>query len=132
MSINTVCLGGNLTRDPEAISTTTGKNGAKFSIAVNTGKNKAVFMDCIFWESNYNAVEVDYILGLEKGDSVVVSGRLDDNSYEQEGRKVNKIQTVVNSVHLGKGDAKPRGEARGKAQPAPTPDELDFDPFSEE
>ena len=72
-SINQVILMGRLTRDPEQRTTTTGKNIASFSIAVDRGgqDDQADFFDITAWERLADLV-MQY---LSKGRRVLVQGR---------------------------------------------------------
>lgn len=98
--MNRIQLMGRLTRDPEVRYTQTGKAVASFSVAVNRftakGQDPVVdFIDVVAWgvlaESCGNT--------LQKGQLVMVDGRLQIRSYEaQDGQKRRVAEVVASSV----------------------------------
>lgn len=101
---NTVELIGNLTRDPELRFTPSGAAVANFGLAVNRRwrnqqtnewDEQVSFFDVVCWrELAENVAE-----SLTKGSRVMVSGRLDQRSWEtQEGEKRSKIEVVADEV----------------------------------
>lgn len=104
MNGNSVTLVGNITRDPELRFTASGQATASFGLAVNrvwndrqtNEKKEAVsFFDIVCWrEMAENASE-----SLSKGARVVVTGRLEQRSWETpEGEKRSKIEVVADEV----------------------------------
>ena len=109
---NKVILMGNLTRDPEVRTTPSGQSVANFSLAVNrTWKDQSgqtqdavSYIDCVAW-GKAGEIIAQY---LGKGRAVLVSGRLDQRSWEDKetGGKRSKIEVVVedfNFVDSGQG-----------------------------
>jgi single-strand DNA-binding protein len=101
---NTVTIVGNLTRDPELRFTPSGQATATFGVAVNrswtdrqTNERKEVtsFLDVVCWgQLAENAAQ-----SLTRGTRVVVSGRLDQRSWEnQEGDKRSKVEITADEV----------------------------------
>ena len=101
---NTVTIVGNLTRDPELRFTPSGQATATFGVAVNRrGQNRqsqereeaTSFLDVVCWgQLAENAAQ-----SLTRGTRVVVSGRLDQRSWEnQEGEKRSKIEITADEV----------------------------------
>jgi len=97
---------GRLTRDPEVKQTTTGKDVASFSLAINDGwgdKKSVSFIDCEAWGKTAE------IMGkyCSKGKQIAVTGRLKQDSWEKDGQKRSKIKIVVESMQLlgGTGDS---------------------------
>ena len=101
---NTVTLVGNVTRDPEMAFTPSGAGNAKFGIAVNRRwQNKQTqeweeqvsFFNVTAWGSlGDNVAE-----SLSKGDRVIVTGRLEQRSWEtDEGEKRSLIEVVADEV----------------------------------
>ena len=79
MSLNSVAIGGNLTKDPELKVTTTGKSVTGFSIANNQTytKDGEKIQDVLFIEvSAWGKVGENVSQYLKKGDGVVVEGIL--------------------------------------------------------
>jgi len=104
MNGNSVTLVGNVTRDPELRFTASGQATATFGLAVNrvwndrqtNEKKEAVsFFDIVCWrEMAENASE-----SLSKGARVVVTGRLEQRSWETpEGDKRSKIEVVADEI----------------------------------
>jgi single-strand DNA-binding protein len=101
---NVVELIGNLTRDPELRFTPSGAPVASFGLAVNRRwqnrqtnewEEQVSFFDVVCWrELAENVAE-----SLTKGTRVMVSGRLDQRSWEtQEGEKRSKVEVVADEV----------------------------------
>jgi single-strand DNA-binding protein len=101
---NTVTIVGNLTRDPELRFTPSGQATATFGVAVNRvwtdrqsqeRKEATSFLDVVCWgQLAENAAQ-----SLTRGTRVVVSGRLDQRSWEnQEGEKRSKIEITADEV----------------------------------
>lgn len=97
-SINQVILMGRLTRDPEQRTTSTGKNIASFSIAVdrNTQDDQADFFNVTAWEKLGDLV-MQY---LGKGRRVLVQGRLRQDSWDDKetGQKRSRVEVVATDV----------------------------------
>ena len=87
--MNSVCAIGNLTRDPELRTTTSGKSVCRFTIAVNGIKRKdnndpprVDYIPCVCWDATAeNAAKY-----LKKGRKVAVKGSLKSGKYEKEGK----------------------------------------------
>ena len=136
---NKVILMGNLTRDPETRTTPSGQTVTQFGLAVNRTwkgadgqQQEAVsFIDCVAW-GKAGEIIAQY---LGKGRAVLVSGRLDQRSWEDKetGGKRSKVEVVVedfNFVDSGQGGGSNGGgsfdggskPAAKKSQPAPAED----------
>lgn len=115
---NKVILMGNLTRDPETRNTPSGQSVTNFSLAVNRSwkgadgqQNEDVsYIDCVAW-GKPGEIITQY---LGKGRAVLVSGRLDQRSWDDKdsGQKRSKIEVVVedfNFVGDGQGGGAPAG-----------------------
>lgn len=100
---NNVTLVGNVTRDPELRFTPSGQATASFGLAVNrrwqdrqSGEWQEVtsFFDVVCWrEMAENASE-----SLSKGARVLVSGRLEQRSWETNGEKRSKIEVIADEI----------------------------------
>jgi single-strand DNA-binding protein len=101
---NTVTIVGNMTRDPELRFTPSGQATATFGVAVNRvwtdrqsqeRKEATSFFDVVCWgQLAENAAQ-----SLSRGTRVLVSGRLDQRSWEnQEGEKRTKIEITADEV----------------------------------
>ena len=101
---NHVSIVGNLTRDPELRFTPTGQATATFGVAVNRRwqnrqtnewEEATSFFDVVCWrELAENAAQ-----SLSKGTRVLVSGRLDQRSWEtSEHERRSKIEITADEV----------------------------------
>ena len=141
---NRIVLIGRLTRDPETRTTTTGKNYAVFSIAVDKGRKPtdpneptADFFNIKVWGQT-----VDYVSNyLTKGRLIAVDGRIEGRKYiDKEGiqREIWEV-TADNVKGLDRvrddGDAPSGGGGGGysaRRTPAAAPSAPEYDPFAED
>lgn len=123
---NKVVLMGNLTRDPELRSTPSGQQVASFSLAINrTWKNasgeqqEAVdYIDCNAWGKPAEII-TQY---MHKGSAILISGRLQQRSWEQEGQKRSKVEVVVEDFNfVGGNDGGGVSATSSSETSAPTP-----------
>ena len=114
---NKVVLMGNLTRDPELRTTPTGQTVCSFSLAINrTWRNadgeqqEAVdFIDCNAWGKAAEIIN-QY---MQKGRALLISGRLQHRTWEQDGQKRSKVEVVVEDFNfVGSGDGSSSGASR--------------------
>lgn len=109
---NKVILMGNLTRDPETRTTPNGQSVTSFSLAVNRSwkgadgqtQEAVSYIDCVAW-GKPGEIIAQYV---SKGRALLVSGRLDQRSWEdkESGGKRSKVEVVVedfNFVDSGSG-----------------------------
>lgn len=139
--MNKVILIGNLARDPELRYTESGKAYARFTIAINRGKNQngddlgADFINCFAWEKlaeNINKYT-------KKGSKVGISGKVRvTSSTQSDGAK--KYFTEVQATELEFLDRKPKEEVIPYGEPTSADSaetmqssaEDPFDSFAEE
>jgi single-strand DNA-binding protein len=102
MSSNSVTVIGNLTRDPELRFTTGGRGMASFGLAVNRRyqqngewQEQTSFFNVVCWgDLGENAAT-----SLSKGSRVIVTGRLEQRSWEtQDGEKRSVVEIVADEV----------------------------------
>lgn len=105
MSINRVCISGNLTRDPELRSTASGMAVMNFGVAVNdraknpqTGEweDRPNFVDCVMFGTRAEAVS-RYI---SKGSKVAIEGKLRWSQWERDGQKRSKLEVIVDEIEF--------------------------------
>jgi single-strand DNA-binding protein len=90
--MNVVALSGNLTRDPESRSTQAGKNVCSFSLAINEGKDKTEFVNCVAWEKTAELI-AQYC---KKGDRIAATGRLQTRKWQDsEGKDRYATEVIV-------------------------------------
>ena len=101
-SFNQVTLMGNLTRDPELRTTPNGQSVCSFSLALNRSykgsdgnwQEATDYVDVVAWGPLGERVN-QYVA---KGRPVLVSGRLQSRSWEQDGQKRSKVEVVASDV----------------------------------
>lgn len=101
---NNVTLVGNITRDPELRFTPSGQARATFGLAVNRRwqnrqtqdwEEATSFFDVVCWGDLGDNVSES----LAKGTRVVVTGRLEQRSWETpEGDKRSKVEVIADEV----------------------------------
>jgi len=104
MPINSVQQEGNLTRDPDVATTSSGKTVLKFSIAQTTRRKNettgqwedgdASFFDVEFWPSDPQY----WIKRLGKGTGVVVIGELKQDRWEKDGKTNSRVVIRASSI----------------------------------
>ena len=118
MSLNSVNIMGNLTRDPELKMTPSGKAVCSLSIANNRIYNKGTER---VTEVSYFDVEVwgpiaeNCTKYLKKGSGIIVEGRLKQDRWEKDGKTQSRVRITANSVHFM---PKRADEAGGVSSPA--------------
>src|SRR5438552_19154799 len=97
---NTVTVVGNLTRDPELRYTPSGASNTRFGVAVNRRwmdrntnewQEATSFFDVVRWREMPENVSEP----LAKGSRVVVTGRLEQRSYEDRRRNRRHVAQVI-------------------------------------
>lgn len=105
MSINSVSISGNLTREPELRTTQAGKSILNFGVAVNERRKNpqsgqwedyANFVDCVMFGNRAEALAGM----LHKGTKVCVSGSLRYSSWERDGQKRSKLEVVAQEIDI--------------------------------
>ncbi len=89
--MNNVSLSGNICKDIELRTTQNGKQVVNFSLAINEGKDKTEFINCIAWEKTAELIN-QYV---KKGDRLSCVGRLQTRSWEKDGQKRYATEVVV-------------------------------------
>jgi len=146
-SENSVTLVGNVTRDPELRYTTGGRGVASFGLAVNRRyqvngewQEQVSFFNIVAWaDLGENAAA-----SLTKGSRVIVTGRLEQRSYEtKDGEKRNVTEVIadelgpslrwaqvqIERISRDSADGGSSGGGGGGASRAPDPVYGDEEPF---
>lgn len=104
ISINSVCLLGRLTKDPEKRVTQSGLSTCSFTLAVDRKYRKdsdqeqtADFIQCVAWRQS-----ADYLCSYgHKGDQAGVTGRIQTRNYDdKDGRKIYVTEVVCDTLQL--------------------------------
>ncbi|MDD3374501.1 MAG: single-stranded DNA-binding protein [Candidatus Omnitrophica bacterium] len=103
MSLNSVNIMGNLTRDPELKYIPSGKAVCSISIANNRFYSKGdekvketSFFDVEVW----GAVAENCAKYLTKGSGIIVEGRLKQDRWEKDGKTQSRVRIAANSIHF--------------------------------
>lgn len=122
-SFNRVVLVGNLTRDVELRYTPQGTAVTDIGLAVNERVKRndqwvdeANFFDVTLW-GRLAEIAGEY---LSKGSSVLIEGRLKQETWEQEGKKRSKVKVVAEKLQMlggrpGGGGASGGGSSQGSS-----------------
>lgn len=129
MDLNRAMIIGNVTRDPEVRTTSSGQSVASFGVATNrtwkdaagNKQEKAEFHNVVAW-AKLADICAQY---LTKGRKVYVEGRIETREWQgQDGAKRNRTEIIAeNMIMLERGGA-PAGNqptyARPESAPAPS------------
>lgn len=118
MSLNSVNIMGNLTRDPELKYTPSGKTVCSLSIANNrvyTSKGEKTAEVSYFDVEVWGAAAENCSKYLTKGSGIIVEGRLRQDRWEKDGKTQSRVRIIANNIHFM---PKKTGASSG-AQPAP-------------
>ena len=102
MSINLVCITGNLTRDPELRQTQGGTPILSFGVAVNDKRKNQQgewvdypnYVDCVVFGLRAEKLATF----MTKGMKVAIEGKLHYQSWEKDGQKRSKLEVVVDNI----------------------------------
>jgi single-strand DNA-binding protein len=152
MSGNTITIVGNITRDPELRFTPSGQANARLGVAVNRRwqdrnsgewQEATSFFDVICWRELAENVSES----LKRGTRVLVTGRLEQRSWEQDGNKRSAVEIIADEVapslrwatakvekteRRSGGDMGGGGGGSGFGRSAPPPEPPPYDDFGDE
>ncbi len=134
---NTTTLAGNLTRDPEIRYTREGQANATFGLAVNRRwqpkgsdewEEATSFFDVVCWRE----LAENVALSLVKGSRVMVTGRLEQHTWETElGERRSRVEVTAEdvgpslrfaTVEVTRTERRVADESASTASPDPTAD----------
>lgn len=104
MSINSVNISGNLTRDSKLSQTPSGMQVLQFGVAVNDRKKNASgewedypnYIDCVMFGQRAVALKQHLV----KGTKVSIDGKLRYSSWEKDGQRRSKVEVVVDEIEF--------------------------------
>lgn len=105
MSINSVAITGNLTRDPELRQTASGASILSFSVAVNDRRQNQNgewvdypnYIDCVIFGNRAESVS----RFISKGSKVTILGKLRWSQWsDKDGNKRTKLEVVVDDIEF--------------------------------
>jgi single-strand DNA-binding protein len=122
-TINSVSIGGHLTRDVEVRYSQAGKAWASFTVALEhrvgkgeEAKKSVAFVDC----KAFGAI-AENLADCRKGALIVGEGRIDQESWDDKntGQKRSKLVVICNVAVPGVWEKKAAAPAPRQEQPAP-------------
>ena len=133
--MNRATIIGNLTRDPELRTTSSGVSVCTFTVAVSRpfNRDETDFLPVVTWR----ALAENCSKFLSKGRKVGVSGRIQTRSYEaKNGEKRYVTEIIADEVEF----LSPKGEGGAPRADVPPPDDAglfgdepgDFEPLDDE
>ncbi len=139
-SLNRATILGNITRDPESRTTTSGQNVVSFGVATSRRwkdqasgefKEATEFHNCVAWAKLAQTVTTY----CRKGSKVYVEGRLQTRTWDgPDGKKNYRTEIIADNVILldkkGEGpapSAAPAPAADATPAPAPSEDEINIE-----
>ena len=152
MSGNSITIVGNITRDPELRFTPSGQANARLGVAVNRRwqdrnsgewQEATSFFDVICWRELAENVSES----LKRGARVIVTGRLEQRTWEQEGNKRSVVEIIADEVapslrwatakvekteRRSGGDQGGGGGGSGSGRSAPAAEPPPYDEFGDE
>lgn len=103
MSLNSVNIMGNLTRDPELKYIPSGKAVCSLSIANNrvyTKNGEKVTEVSYFDVDVWGPAAENCSKYLTKGNGIIVEGRLKQDRWEKDGKTQSRVRITANAVHF--------------------------------
>lgn len=96
--MNKLIMMGRLTKDPEIRYNNEGKAIARFSLAVDRNYKDAPtdFFNMVSFDKTAQFIE-NYI---HKGSKILVEGKLQNNNYEKDGKKVYANQIIADRIEF--------------------------------
>ena len=120
MNMNTLIIGGRLTRDPESRQSPSGTTICRFSIANNRkqkDKDITSFLDCTAFGKTAETIQ-NY---MKRGSRILVRGVLEQQHWEKDGEKRSKYTCIVDSfsfVDYAKDDEEEAPAKKAEKKPA--------------
>lgn len=118
--LNSTCLVGRLTKDPELRYTPSNQAVATFSLAVNrnfksqNGEREADFINCVIWRQQAE----NLANRAKKGALIGITGRIQTRNYEKQDQRVYVTEVVADSFQLLESRKdRDAGQSQGYSQP---------------
>ena len=118
--LNSTCLVGRLTKDPELRYTPNNQAVATFSLAVNrnfksqNGEREADFINCVIWRQQAE----NLANWAKKGALIGITGRIQTRNYEnQQGQRVFVTEVIADSFQLLESQKERANQSHGSGQP---------------
>lgn len=132
--MNKVFIRGNLTRDVELRETKSGKQVAKFNVAVRRdfknadGEYESDFPSCVAYGTLAETISKYF----HKGSGIIVLGHLQTGSYEdQDGKRIYTTDVIVESIEFDRKESKKEEPVEEKTDGEIIADVIKDDPYKE-
>lgn len=99
---------GRLTADPEIRYTKEKKAVARFRLAVNDGKDRAQFLNCVAFGKTAEIIDQHF----RKGSGILVVGENTVSAYEKDGQKRSRYELRVDSIGFPPSKKETYGESK--------------------
>lgn len=122
--LNSVCIQGNLTRDPDLRRTASGKAVLTVTVAINRDKaeSESFFIPVVAWEGTAEFITSYF----KKGQQILVDGHLQSRNYDdKDGKKRTAIEVVADRVYFT-GGRKQEPQPSGDFVPVEDDEDLPF------
>ena len=102
MALNKLFVQGRLAKDPETKQTKNGMSVTTFTLANDKRSSEknpepgANFFDCVAWGKRGEAIAKFF----KKGSPILVEGRLDHQTWEQDGMKRSRVLIIVDDFQF--------------------------------
>ena len=130
--MNLIIISGFIGKIEEMVTTKTGKNVIKFSVATANGKDNTDWHNCEAWSEKAEFIEKYF----SKGSGIEIQGRLTYDKYEKDGVQKTFAKIVVNQVEFAKAkksesapNETPKARPPQFGENAPIDFDTDDDPF---
>lgn len=130
--MNKVFIRGNLTRDVELRETKSGKQVARFNVAVrrdfknNDGEYECDFPNCVSYGNLAETINKYF----HKGSGIIVQGHLQTGSYEdQDGKRIYTTDVIVESIEFDRKESKKEEPIEEKSDSEIVADVVREDPY---
>lgn len=100
-NLNSIIIAGNVTADPHVVTNAQNKTSVLFTVAVNAGKEHTDFIPVRLNGGMFSEYAKN---NLKKGAAVIITGRIENRTYEKDGTKKNFFCIAPSVLTIG-----PRG-----------------------
>lgn len=117
--MNSVCLLGRLTADPELRQTPNGVFVASFSVAVNrpysnaSGERQADFINCVAWRQTAEFISRYF----KKGNMIGLNGSIQTRTYQDKdtGKNRTAFEVIINNAYFAQNRGNSGGNGSGNS-----------------
>ncbi len=113
--MNVFTFVGNLVQDPRSVTTKSGKPMTNIRVAINTGENETIFMNCMAFGRDATTIH-SYC---KKGRSISGTGKLQQRTFTtKEGEQRTELECALSAFWFQGGGKPEDGEQADNTAPA--------------